>query len=200
MNTILALPTGPLVDASLGLVRSMESRSIAEHSIRSFLFARLFAEREGALNDAAYDEELLFAATVMHDLGLGDQARGHARFEVEGADLAAEVLREHGVAEADVDRVWEAIALHASHGLAERRGLLTYLTHKGVFIDAGRITDVVADELRKEVHTAYPKPTDGPYIADAIIAHGQRSPAAAPPGSLAAHLILQQRQLEHRHG
>jgi hypothetical protein len=109
------------------------------------------------------------------------------------------VLRAHGVPEADVDRVWEAIALHASHGLAERRGLLTYLTHKGVFIDAGRITDVVADELRKEVHNAYPKPTDGPYIADAIIAHGQRSPAAAPPGSLAAHLILQQRQLEHRH-
>jgi len=33
----------------------------------------------------------------------------------------------------------------------------------------------------------------GRDIADAIIAHGQRSPAAAPPGSLAAHLILQQR-------
>src|SRR5690349_24715697 len=135
----------------------------------------------------------------MHDLGLGEQARGHARFEVEGADLAAGVLRKHGVAEADVDRVWEAIALHASHGLAERRGLLTYLTHKGVFIDAGRLTDAVADELRKEVHNAYPKPTDGRYIADAIIAHGQRSPAAAPPGSFAAYLILQRRQPGHRH-
>ena len=107
-------------------------------------------------------------------------------------------MRAHGVSEADVDRVWEAIALHASHGLAERRGLRTYLTHKGVLIDVGRITDVVANELREEVLNAYPKPTDGAYIADAIIAHGQRSPAAAPPGSLAAHLILQQRQLEHR--
>lgn len=69
-----------------------------------------------------------------------------------------------------------------------------------VFIDAGRIADVVADDVRKEVLNAYPKPTDGSYIADAIIEHGQRSPAAAPPGSLAAHLILQQRQREHRHG
>ena len=193
MKTILALPTGPLVDASLDLVRSTESRSIADHSIRSFLFARLFAEQEGALNDSAYDDELLFAATVMHDLGLGEQARGHARFEVEGADLAAGVLREHGVGEADVDRVWEAIALHSSHGLAERRGLLTYLTYKGVFIDAGRITDALADDLRHQVLNAYPKPSDGPYIRDAIIAHGQRSPSAAPPGSLAAHLLLQQR-------
>ena len=193
VNTILALPTGPLVDASMGLVRSTENQSIADHSIRSFIFARLLAEREGALNDAAYDEELLFAATVMHDLGLGEHARGEARFEVEGADLAAGVLRKHGVGEADVDRVWEAIALHSSHGLAERRGLLTYLTYKGVFIDAGRITDALADELRQRVVTAYPRPSDGPYLRDAIIAHGQRSPSAAPPGSLAAHLLLQQR-------
>jgi HD domain len=193
MNEILALPTGPLVDASLALVRATESRPIVDHSIRTFLFARLLAEREGCLNDAEYDEELLFAATVMHDLGLGEHARGRARFEVEGADLAAAVLREHGVAEADVERVWEAIALHSSHGLAERRGLLTYLTYKGVFIDAGRLTGVVADGLRREVLDAYPKPA-GRYLADAIIEHANRSSAAAPPGSIAAYLLLQQRE------
>src|SRR6201982_3519498 len=103
MNDILVLPTGPLADASLALVRSTESRPIADHSIRTFIFARLLAEREGALNDAAYDEQLLFAAAVMHDLGLGARARGRARFEVEGADLAADLLRAHGVPEADVD-------------------------------------------------------------------------------------------------
>jgi len=30
--------------------------------------------------------------TVLHDLGLGEHATGEARFEVEGADLAAAVL------------------------------------------------------------------------------------------------------------
>ena len=193
MTGILALPTGPLVATSLELVRSTESRPIVDHSIRTFLFARLLAEHEGALSDAAYDEQLLFAATVMHDLGLGEHARGHARFEVEGADLAAGVLREHGVPDADVERVWEAIALHSSHGLAERRGLLTYLTYRGVFVDAGRNTDGVAIELRKEVLNAYPKSTEGRYLADAIIEHAQKSPAAAPPGSLGAYLLLQQR-------
>ena len=191
MNEILALPTGPMVDASLALVRATESRPIVDHSIRTFLFARLLAEHEGCVNDAEYDEELLFAATVMHDLGLGAHARGQARFEVEGADLAATVLREHAVAEADVERVWEAIALHSSHGLAERRGLLTYLTYNGVFTDAGRLTGVVADGLHKEVLDVYPKPAARRYIADAIIEHANRSPAAAPPGSLAAYLLLQ---------
>src|SRR6266480_4159147 len=192
MPDTLALPSAPLVDASLALVRSTESPAIVDHSIRTFLFARLLADHEGSLNDAAYDEELLFAATVMHDLGLGEHARGHARFEVEGADLAAAVLSEHGVPDADVDRVWEAIALHSSHGLAERRGLLTYLTYKGVFIDAGPLADAVADGLRKEVLNAYPKPTARRYLAEAIIEHANRSPAAAPPGSLAAYLLLQQ--------
>jgi len=42
----------------------------------------------------------------------------------------------------------------------------------------------VADELRKEVLHAYPKPTEPSYLADAIIEHANRSPAAAPPGSL----------------
>src|SRR6476659_6871368 len=85
MDDILTLPAGALADASLAVVRSSASEPIADHSIRSFLFARLLAEHEGCLNDAAYDEELLFAATVMHDLGLGKHARAEARFEAEGA-------------------------------------------------------------------------------------------------------------------
>lgn len=196
MSDMLVLPTGPLADASLALARSTVSPPIVDHSIRSFLFARLLAEHEGSLSDADYDEDLLFAATVMHDLGLGERARGVARFEVEGADLAAALLREHEVVESDVDRVWEAIALHSSIGLAERRGLLTYLTYKGVFIDVGRLEDAVAEDLRREALETFPRPAEESYIADAIIAHANRSPAAAPPGSLGAHLLLLQPERE----
>ena len=192
MHDILALPTGPVVDASLALVRSTESQPIVDHSIRSFLFARLVAEQEGCLDDSAYDEELLFAAAVMHDLGLGDHAEGQARFEVEGADLAASLLRSHGVAEPDIDRVWEAIALHSSHGIVDRLGLLTYLTYKGVFVDVGHLADAIEERLRDEVLSALPKPPGDNSILTAILEHGTRSEAAAPPGSLAAYLLLVQ--------
>ena len=196
MDNILVLPTGALADACLAIARSSESRPIVDHSIRSFLFARLLADHEGRLDDADYDEDLLFAATVMHDLGLGEGATGEARFEVEGADLAAAVLRGHGVAARDVDRVWEAIALHASIGIAHRRGLLTSLTHKGVFADTGGFTDGVADRLRQEVFDAYPRPAGDRSIADAIVAHATRSEAAAPRGSLAFELLRQHREAE----
>ncbi len=196
MNDILTLPTGPLAKASLALARSSEIQPIVDHSVRSFLLARMLAEQEGCLNDGAYDEDLLFAATVMHDLGLGEHAEGQARFEVEGADLAAGVLRKEGVAEADVDRVWEAIALHACIGIADRRGLLTYLTHRGVFMDIGRTEGSVANQLRQEVFNAYPRPAGDRSITDAIVKHAVRSEAAAPRGSLAAELLREHRKAD----
>jgi hypothetical protein len=192
MNDILALPAGPLEEASLSLVRATESSPIVDHSIRSFLYARLLAVHEGCLGDAAYDESLLMAACVLHDLGLGTRAAGKSRFEVEGADLAAALLTEHGVAAADVDRVWEAIALHSSLGIADRRGLLCYLTHNGVFMDGGRDLGVPPD-WRWQVRTAYPRPADDQSVKDAIVAHASRSAEAAPPYSIAAELIRQRR-------
>jgi len=192
MDDILALPAGPLAGAALSLAQRTESRPVVDHSIRSFFFARLVARQDGSVGDAAYDENLLFAACVMHDLGLGSSAPGRERFEVEGADLAAGLLRQHGVAAADVDRVWEAIALHSSMGIADRRGLLTCLTYKGVFTDAGQFTDLPED-LRQQVFTAYPRPAGDTSIRDAIVAHARRSPAAAPPYSIAAELLRQER-------
>jgi hypothetical protein len=99
------------------------------------------------------------------------------------------LLSEHGVATRDIDRVWEAIALHSSFGIAERRGLLTYLTHRGVMIDAGR--DTVQLQRVHVVRDAYPRPANDTSIVDAIVEHASRSEAAAPPGSLASELLRQ---------
>ena len=190
MTFSLDLPAGPMAEAALSAVRSSESLSTANHSVRCFFFAQLLAAREGCLGDAAYDRDLLFAATVMHDLGLGDRAPGADRFEVEGADLAAAVLRRHGVPDRDVDRVWEAIALHTSAGLAERRGLLAYLTRAGVGIDFGVSAEVVTGQ-EKEIHAAYPRLAMARSLADEIVRRAARSPAAAPPYSLGAGLLLE---------
>jgi len=192
MENALTLPTGPLADASLAMARQSVSTEIADHSIRSFLFARLIAEQEGSLHDAAYDEDLLFAACVLHDLALGRLGVGKARFEVEGADLAVSVLTEHGVPAADVDRVWEAIALHSLAGIADRRGLLTYLTHKGIFSDAGSFADLDATR-RQPVYARYPRPAGPAFVWDAIVEHAALSDAAAPPFSMGAELLRRRR-------
>jgi hypothetical protein len=136
---------------------------------------------------------LLFAATVMHDLGVGSRASGQQRFEVEGADLAAELLIAHGVSSRDVDRVWEAIAIHTSTGIAERRGLLAYLTREGIGIDFGRQAEVVRDQ-QEAIHAHYPRLSMVRSLVDAIVEHAARSDAAAPRYSIPGELLHERRQ------
>jgi hypothetical protein len=183
MTFSLDFPAGPMAEAVLSVVRSSESPSVANHSVRSFLFAQVLAAHEGCLDDTAYDRHLLFAATVTH---------GANRFEVEGADLAAAVLREHGVPDRDVDRVWEAIALHTSPGIAERRGLLAYLTREGVGIDFGRRTEVVM-RWEKEIHAAYPRLAMARSLIDEIVKRAAQTEAAAPRYSFPAGLLRERR-------
>jgi hypothetical protein len=113
---------------------------------------------------------------------------------VEVADLAADVLRKQGGAKTDVDRVWEGDRTARMHRHRRRRGLLTYLTHRGVFMDIGRTDDLVGSQLRQAVFNAYPRPPGDRSIADAIVKHAARSDAAAPHGSLSAELLRQHRE------
>lgn len=187
------LPTSPFARAALEEVQASESTPVANHSIRSFLFAELLARHEGVLDDASYDRDLLFAACVMHDLGTGTKAPGEQRFEVEGADLAAEVLTQHGFVAGDVDRVWEAIALHSSPGIAERRGLLAYLTREGIRIDFGHRPDVVMSR-EHHIHAKYPRMNMARSLTDSIVAHAARSAATAPRYSLPGELARERRE------
>ncbi|WP_254397885.1 hypothetical protein [Streptomyces sp. AC558_RSS880] len=66
----------------------------ADHSA---LFARLRADHQGAKPGRAYDPELLFPVWVLHDIGLTRAGDRHQRFEVDGADTAAEFLTAQGL-------------------------------------------------------------------------------------------------------
>jgi len=148
------LPDLPTARRAVAYVQSCESEPVANHSIRSYLFAVLSAEHEGLKTGADFDADLLFHACVLHDLGTSSSAPGRQRSEVEGADMAGDFLTEQGYRAREVDLVWEAIALHTSPGIAERRGALAHLTRRGVGADfeigqhAPRFT--IAGELTRE--------------------------------------------------
>ena len=132
MDVISALPDTSVAQAAIRLAQSTESPSVFNHSVRSYLFGELVAAHEGMRPGADYDGDALFLGCVLHDLGAGSAAPGKARFEVEGADLAATLLTEHGCERMLVDGVWEAIALHTSMGIADRFGPLCHLVRSGV--------------------------------------------------------------------
>lgn len=181
MNTshpIPALPDSPAARQAVEHVRSCESAPVANHSIRAYLFATLLAEHEGLKAGADFDAGLLFYACILHDLGTSPSAPGKQRFEVEGADMAAEFLTGHGYGMRETDPVWEAIALHTSPGIAERRGALSYLTRGGVGADFGIRTEFVTDAQGEAVHLRYPRLNVVTALVDDIVRHAARGPRA----------------------
>jgi hypothetical protein len=179
--------------AAIRLSQSTESPSVFNHSVRSYLFGELLARHDGMRPGADYDSEALFLGCVLHDLGAGTAAPGKERFEVEGADLAAALLTEHGCERAVVDAVWEAIALHTSAGIADRRGALCYLVRSGVGMDFGRNAEFIDEQTAAAAHARYPRLSMARTLMDAIAAHAQRNPEAAPPYSFPAEVLRERR-------
>jgi hypothetical protein len=196
-SSVPALPDTTLARSLRTTVKSTLSASLAHHSIRSYLFARLLADHLGATPDRDYDQQLLFAACVLHDIGLSAVGNGTQRFEVDGADLAARLLTDHGLPAGDVDAVWEAIALHTSAGIAERRGLLCQLTRGGVGIDFGRGAEMVTDAQGESIHTTYPRLGLETTLVDAITEQVRATPSKGPGYSIADALLLERAAPPH---
>ena len=193
-DLIPALPDTPVARHALAFARAHESEPVADHSVRSYVFAALLAEHEGITAGADYDRELLFLACVLHDLGTSPAAPGRERFEVEGADMAAEFLTGHGFGAREADAVWEAIALHTSPGIAPRRGTLAYLTRKGVAADFGEGTEPVSDAQAAALHARYPRRDMAATLVDDILRQAARSPAATARFTLAGELARERRE------
>ncbi|GAA2440539.1 HD domain-containing protein [Streptomyces glaucus] len=192
------LPDTPLARRALALVRETESTATANHSVRSALFARLRADHQGAKPGRDYDPELLFLACVLHDIGLTPAGDRHQRFEVDGADTAAEFLTAQGLPAADVDAVWEAIALHTTPGVAERRGTLCALVYQGTGMDFGGDTDFIDDATGAAIHAAYPRLSMATTLTDEIVAQARHRPEKAPFFSLAFELLRERSTPPHR--
>lgn len=179
------MTSSPLAVAALDLATAHELPSVLNHSVRTHAYALLHAEKLGL----EFDSDLLFVACVLHDLGSADAYDGPQRFEVEGADAAASVLAAHGRTPDDIDQVWQAIALHTSPGIAERRGPVTHLTRLGVRSDF--FTVEIPDEARAAVEREYPRLGLDHELGELLVAQALRQPEKARPSSWVADLVRQ---------
>jgi hypothetical protein len=177
----------PLALAALALARQHETASVLNHSIRTHRYALRHAGLLGLKPDTDFDAELLFVACVLHDIGAFDAFDGPQRFEVEGADAAATLLRAHGRSEAEVDLVWQGIALHTSPGIAERRGTLPMLTRVGIRTDFSSVTIPEAERL--EIERELPRLGLDDELPALVVAQALRQPEKARASSWPADLV-----------
>jgi hypothetical protein len=184
-----SLPDTDVCSAALRLSEDASPAFLHHHCVRSFVFARELAAAGGLRGGVDYDEELVFLACVLHDLGLTGLGAGDQRFEVEGADAAARFLRDHGMAEDRVQPVWQAIVLHTSLGIADRFGPVPSIAFLGISLDIdGMQKHSLPTGFADRVHATWPRHDLGYAIADAIAADIRTNPLKAPPFTFPAHV------------
>jgi hypothetical protein len=151
----IAVPDSRIAREAAQLVRDTATNLLLQHSHRVYCWGALTGQRKGL----AYDPELLFVAAMFHDLGLTIHFReSPLRFEVDGANAARDFLRGHHILEADVAKVWSAIALHTTPGIPEFLHPEAALLHVGAGMDvAGRTYEQFTEEERAAVTAAHPR-------------------------------------------
>ncbi|MDQ6825703.1 MAG: HD domain-containing protein [Candidatus Eremiobacteraeota bacterium] len=128
----VSIPDSLVCRDATNFVRGCEHPEIFNHSLRSFILAELI----GAARSSKHDTELLYLATIMHDVGL--VAKYHSewdRFEVDGANVARAFIAQHGLNEVQQDTVWDAIALHSSGSIARWKKPEVALANAGIVTD-----------------------------------------------------------------
>jgi hypothetical protein len=128
----VVIPDSKLAREVTELVEDTEPPLLFHHSSRVYYWAALTGKRRGL----RFDPELLYAGAMFHDLGLTPEyASAHERFEVDGANVARDFLRSHGIAEQDIETVWTAIALHTTPGIPPHMHPVIALLTAGVEMD-----------------------------------------------------------------
>ncbi|TRW80025.1 HD domain-containing protein [Mycolicibacterium sp. 018/SC-01/001] len=181
-TSALTLPDSELAVAAYEFATAVSPPFVLNHVVRSYLFARELAAAKGLRAGVDYDDELVYLSCVLHDLGLTDHADGDQRFEVDGADAAAEFLRRHEVDEQRITTVWQAIALHTSVGLAHRFGPVIAVAHLGISADVvGVDRELLDPTFTAEVNSHWPRLGLGAALAETIADQVERNPQKGPP-------------------
>lgn len=103
-----------IVDTKIARTATELSRAVSppylfNHAVRTFLFGSL----AGRARRQKFDEEVLYLACILHDLGLTERFSGDLPFEIQGAQAAKRFLEEKAYAKEKAAIVWDGIAMHA---------------------------------------------------------------------------------------
>jgi len=151
----VTIPDSRLCRAITAFIRDTESELLFNHSSRVYFFGAIAGQERGL----TFNPELLYAATMFHDIGLmPSHSSANLRFEVDGANAARDFLESYEVNPADIERVWTGIALHTTPGVPEFMHPVVALTTAGVEMDVLGLTyDRYPDDLREAIVAAFPR-------------------------------------------
>jgi hypothetical protein len=149
----LAPPTSALASAAEREASSRITPALLNHSFRTYSFGAAL----GALAGIDVDRDLLFAAAMLHDVGLRRPVAG-VDFTLAGADAARQIAETLELSTAATETIRTAITLHYSPGVSLAHGPVAYLLSAGAGVDvAGLRSWVLPPQVLADVVAQRPR-------------------------------------------
>jgi hypothetical protein len=172
-------PDTPLAREAESHARELCDPALFNHCFRTWAFSAMFAARDRV----DHDQELLFVACLLHDLGLTGAHDGHdptaACFAVEGARAAHSFVCSQGDSEQRARVVAEAISLHLNVNVHDDFGPVAGLLSKGVTLDVvGRRMERIAPESISAVVGTWPRKGSGEFLVEGTERQAKLRPAS----------------------
>ena len=178
----IVAPDSELARKAAALAERVHSKTLLHHVHRTWWFAELIGKKR----EMKYDRELVYLASLLHDLGLSDDYAADKRFEVDGADAASKFLHAHGYPKAKTGIVWDAIALHITPDIADRREPEVALVHFGSHVDVlGLRMNEISPQLIDDVVALYPRLGFKKAFTEALAEVARKKPHTAVGTGLA---------------
>jgi len=169
-------PNSDLARKAALLAEHAHSKVLLNHVHRTWWFAEFL----GRKREMKYDRELVYIASLLHDLGLSASHAADKRFEVDGADAASRFLLENKYPKSKADVVWDAIALHSLADIADRRQPEVALVHFGAHVDVmGLRMEEITPSLIDDTLALYPRIGMKAAFTEALAEVAKRKPHTA---------------------
>ncbi|MEV1241690.1 HD domain-containing protein [Nonomuraea sp. NPDC050022] len=172
----IVIPDTPVCQGALEVATRYHSPSLLNHSVRAYLWAAAYA----GLHEIAFDPELLYVSSMLHDIGLTAEFDSHTvPFEEAGGHVAWAfaagagwpVERRVRAAEVIIRHMWDEVPL-----AEDPEGHLLELS-TGMDI-SGRRTDEIPAEVRQEVLARHPRLEIAKEFAACVTEQGTRKPSS----------------------
>jgi hypothetical protein len=182
-TTATQVPTTPDARSAYALAAQFLGEPLLNHSVRSYLWARQFADAD----DVDHDDELLFVASMLHDLALERSFDGaFLPFEETGGNVAIAFAYGAGWASDRRVRIADAIRLHMQDVVDPVTCAEGYLLMHGTSADvSGRRVDELPARLVAEALRRWPRTGFASRFVEAFEDQAQRKPGCAAAQILA---------------
>lgn len=176
------IPQTPAARAALTVATRFYTPALLNHCTRSYLWAANYA----GTHEIAFDDELLYVSSMLHDIGLTDAFDSHrVHFEEAGGHLAWVFGVAAGWAADRAARASEIIVLHMRPDVSAADDPEAHLLQVATSWDvAGRRPEEFPQQLRADILERYPRAGFG----GEFIAYFEDQAARKPDSAAAASM------------